>query len=164
MDGEKEYNGSFIRSDDYLLANDYYTTIVDNKMYLLEENLDYVKERFKNRKPNYRLELVSEYVPERFGLSYKDGKLSYGLIEEHEEYTWQPIEVDTYTANPVKDISYGILLYRLLPDGTLESKIFDSLDNIDAAYNLFKTGNIITEIEGEEYYLDNKTLNKSVDN
>ncbi len=164
MDGEKEYNGSFIRSEDYLLADDYYATIVDNKMYLLEANLDYVKERFQNRKPNYRLELVSEYVPEQYGLSYKDGKLTYGLIEGHEEYKWQPIEMDIYTSNPIKDVSYGILLYRLLPDGTLESKIFDSLDNIDDAYNLFKTGDIITEIEGEEYYLDNKSLNKSVDN
>lgn len=164
--GEKEYRGEFQRLDNYVLLDSTYQIITDNHLCILKDNLEYVETKFENRPDISRYEMVSELIPEHYGLYYESksdgeiGNISYGLVPEKYETSWQEIEPNVYTDNPVKDVSYGILLYRINEDGTLESKVFRSLEEVEEGYDYFKTGTLITKIESEEYYLDKGTMKK----
>lgn len=169
MDSEKEYNGEYEWQDDYVQANQEYRVIVENSLCILSDNLEYVERRWENKPETLRYQLIREYIPEHYGILYIPGKndeigsIIWGMIPETYEEHWEEINIDEPTKNLVKDIEYQLLLYRILPDGTLESKTFDDLDNIPCEYNYFKTGNLLTKVESEEYYLDSekKKVNKT---
>lgn len=158
--GEYEYVGEYERCDEYVLATSEYQDIVANHLCILDDNLEYVKRRFDERPENKRLELIREYIPEHYGMKYtsgEDGEMGsfvWGVIPESFNEHWKDISIDEYTNNPVKDVTYGILLYRIMDDGTLESKAFKDLEAREEEYVYFKTGTLITEIMGDEYYLD----------
>ena len=160
IDGEKEYVGEYIRCDEYVLKDDYYNAIASNHLCILNDSLEYVERRFENRPESTRLELVKEYVPEHYGMQYKSGgnddtgSIYWGVIPEAYDERWEEIGVDDFTDNLVKDVTYGLLLYRINEDGSIESKAFVDLESREEGYDYFQTGTLITKIMGDEYYLD----------
>ena len=165
IEGEKEYRGEYYRQDEYVLMDAYYKIIVENNLCILDDNISYVEKRFEERPELKRWELVKELIPAHYGLRYESGKeglesLSYGLIEDQYKTSWQEIPLDQYTKNPVKDESYGLLLYKIQEDGTLESKVFLDWDSIEDGYDYFKTADLITKVVSDEYYLEKQDNKK----
>lgn len=163
IEGEYEYLGEFQRYDEYELLDDTYRVIVDNSLCILDDNLEYVSARYDNRLEDKRYEITMELVPEHFGLVYDKSKegmdaLSYSLVPERYEQHLEEIPLDQYTKNPVIDVTYGILLYKIDDNGNLESKVFASLDDREDGYDYFKTGDLIAKITSPEYYLDKNML------
>lgn len=164
ISGEKEYRGEYQRYDEYVLIDDTYQVILDNNLCILKDNLEYVQRRLANQGSVKRYEVTYELTPSHIGLIIdptKEGfsSLTYGIIPEKYETKLEEIAIDEYTTNLVIDESYGLLLYKINDDLTLESKIFTSLEDIEEDYKYFKTGELITKITSEPYYLE-KSITK----
>lgn len=165
IEGEKETKCSSKRTDDYVIKNNETDIICDNKLCKVKDNISYLYDlslSCQSKKQEYSLESVYEYY---YGYGGKlaftaDGckyecTYSYGL-GYHDKYIWKDLEENTTTENEVRDVTYQFKLYKLEENGTLTSKYFDCLEEIESGYEYFLEDDLIKENYSEAYYLKSK--------
>lgn len=150
--GEKDHKGVFIRTDDYEKLNDELKVVCDNNLLLVSDNIGYITKT------------MGEYIPYRETYAY-DYRYSYNFTtnsyDYHWSFDWDKIDMNKYTKDKVRDITYNYKLYKI-NKGTnkIEYDYFDSLEEAPAEYKYFKVSDLINKNTSESYYLEkNKTYN-----
>ncbi len=165
--GEKEQVSDFVRQEQYSKLTDDLKiiceydlcTISDNKenfYFLVDKMGDTTREEFKTEY------VYGYYVGWGFGYNPMRNKYEYffgGHTGYHWESDWKDISLDEYTDNPVRDTYYKIRLYKI-SDGKLETRLFDSVDEIDEEYNYFNENYVVERQITDEYYLSEKNKGK----
>ena len=160
IESEKEYVGNFYKTDTYYSTSDTFQIISDNNLYIISDNIDYLTEKMGN----YHLEreayvydyIYGSYYGYEYGYDYSTNSYTYGYglkTGYHWDYEWQNIDLDEYTDDKVRDITYQFKFYKINDDGTLISKLFNSLDEVDDDYKYFKPGDLVKKNISDSYYL-----------
>lgn len=164
LDGEKETYFSYTRSDEYILLNKELEVVVNKHLFLVNDNLDYLNNiinSYNNKREAY---VYGLYYGPYYGWDYGyNNKGEYGYYYDlrhgyHYDYEWQEIGVDEYTEDKVRDINYCFKFYKIMEDGSIENKLFDSLEDREEGYNYFKESDLVQKNVSEEYYLDKEKV------
>lgn len=161
IDSEKEYVGNLFRTNTYLSMTKDLSIIVDNNLYISNDNIDYLTSKINAAQPqrqSYSYGYVyGSYIGTGFGLNPATGNAEYYYGRHtgwHNGYDWQDIALEEYTSDKVRDITYKFKFYKINKDGTISSKIFDDLNEVPDDYKYFKTKDLIQKNIGESYYLE----------
>ena len=145
----------------YHPINEKMDIIIENELYLVRDNLEYLRNELNNHQPK-REEYVYDYIygphlDYGYILDAATGQWKYGfglITEYHWDYVWNEISMDEYTDNKVRDYTYEFRFYKIEKDGTISSKKFKSLENIEEGYDYFKPSDLIEVNIGSEYWLE----------
>lgn len=164
LDGEKETYFSYTRSDEYILLNKELEVVVNKHLFLVNDNLDYLNNiinSYNNKREAYVYDL---YYGPYYGWDYGyNNKGEYGYYYDlrhgyHYDYEWQEIGLDEYTEDKVRDINYCFKFYKIMEDGSIENKLFDSLEDREEGYNYFRESDLVQKYVSDEYYLDKEKV------
>ena len=152
--GEKDYVGAFKRTDKYIPATDINDLIADNNLFIIADNYVYLNLLYNSYQP-HREEYVEQNINGPY-LTITDD-LHFKIITGfHTIHTWVTLDNDS-TPNPVRDVTYSLKVFTI-KDNKLESKVFNSLQDIPSDYKYFKIQNVIIKNTGDEYYLGSKRV------
>ena len=152
--GEKDYVGAFKRTDKYIPATDINDLIADNNLFIIADNYVYLNLLYNSYQP-HREEYVEQNINGPY-LTITDD-LHFKIITGfHTIHTWVTLDNDS-TPNPVRDVTYSLKVFTI-KDNKLESKVFNSLQDIPSNYKYFKIQNVIIKNTGDEYYLGSKRV------
>ena len=152
--GELDYIGDFTRTDSYVPATNINEIIADNNLYIIKDNYIYLSNLYNEYQP-HREEYVEQNINGPY-LTITDD-LHFKIITGfHTIHTWVTLDNDS-TPNPVRDVTYSLKVFTI-KDNKLESKVFNSLQDIPSNYKYFKIQNVIIKNTGDEYYLGSKRV------
>jgi len=160
IESEKQQIDSFYRTEEYLPLTEETSQITKNDLYQIEDNLDYLNEKISSYKPR-RQAYVYDYIygtyyDYGYGYDPMTGEYDYVYGPKtgyHYDYEWRDIPLDKYTKDQVRDITYKFRFYKIKEDGTLDSKLFNSLDEVTKEYKYFYPSNLVKEKIGSSYKL-----------
>jgi len=160
LQSEKQYIGSYNRTNDYLPIDKELKSITINELYRIEDNLKYLEKEIASATPKreeYSYEYTyGTYYGYGYGYNYSTGKYDYNWGMKtgyHWDYVWHEIPLNEYTSNKVKDTTYKFRFYKLNEDGTISEKLFSSLTDLEEGYKYFKPSTLIQKNVSESYYL-----------
>lgn len=150
--GEKDHKGDFIRTDDYKRLSNELKIVCDNNLLLVSDNMDHITKTMEEYIP-YRETYAYDY---RYGYNFTTNSYDY-----YWSFGWDKIDMDKYTENKVRDITYNYKLYKINKEtNKIEYDYFDSLEDVPSEYKYFKVSDLINKNTSESYYLEkNKTYN-----
>lgn len=151
--GEKDHKGNFVRTEDYVSLSNELTIVSKKDLLLVEDNIDYINREMTKYTP-YREAYTYDY---RYGYDFVTNEYDY-----HWDYDWDKIDMDKYTPDKVRDITYNYKLYKVNDDGKIEYEYFNSLDDAKAEYKYFKVYNVINKNTSDSYYLEKRKEYKNV--
>ena len=164
LEGENSTYFTYTRSDEYVLLNKELEIVANKRLFLVNDNLEYLNNiinNYCNKREAYVYDLRhGSYYGWDYGYNSKG---EYGYYYDlrngyHYDYEWEEIELDEMTKDKVRDITYRFKFYKILPDGTLEDKLFDSLEDREEGYNYFRESDLIQKYVSDEYYLDKEKV------
>lgn len=172
FDGEYETNRDYHWTEETVPTTDEVKAIIDNDLCLVKDNIEYITQQIETHSPK-REEYVYDYI---YGIYYGYGycyhynpttsEYEYGwglgtVTGYHWEYRWRNIELEQYTENLVRDITYEIKLYKLGHDGKATAQTFASLEEVTPEYQYFKPHGVIRENTSSPYSLSNTEKDKT---
>lgn len=160
LEGENEYYFTYTRCDEYVLLDKELELVAQKHFFLVQDNLDYLN--------NIMLSYINKREVYAYGLHYGqyygwdygyNNKGEYGYYYNlrngyHYDYEWEEINVDEYTEDKVRDITYCFKFYKITGDGEILFKTFDSLEDREEGYNYFRESDLVQKYVSDEYYLD----------
>lgn len=160
IDSEKEYVGNLFRTDSYLPMTEELENITENSLYSISDNIEYLEEVTASYYPQ-RQAYVYDYIYGNYygygyGYNYTNGKYEYCYgpkVGYHWDYEWQYINMNEYTDDKVRDITYQYRFYKLNDDGTTSAKLFNSLDEVTPEYKYFTPNTLVQQNISDSYYL-----------
>jgi len=160
IDSEREKKGSFQWTKEYAFKSEKIDTITENKLCAVEGNEEYLQEKIAEYPPKRQAYVYAYvygfYLGWGYGLNPATDEYEhyYGShTGYHWDYEWQDIRLDEYTTDTVRDVTYELKFYKIRQDGTIQSKCFDSLEEIEEGYHYFKASDLIQERIGENYHM-----------
>lgn len=160
IDSEKEYIDDLSRTDSYLNMNDELKFINDNKLYIVEENINYLNNEIKKysltRQAYVYDYIYGSYYGYDYGFNPASGEYEYYYgfhTGHHYGYEWQDIGLDEYTTDKVRDITYKFRFYKKNDEGKLTSQLFSNLEEVPNEYKYFMQNDLIEKFVSDEYYL-----------
>ena len=161
IESEKEYIGSYDRTEKYIYKDANISYIAKNKFCFVKGN----EESLKKIMENYSLEREAYVYGIRYGYYYG---YDYGYnpdTEEYEyfhgrhygyyyDYEWEPINPNIYTTDKVRDIYYTFRFYKMSEDGKIKIyKDYNSLDEVEEEYCYFRLQDLVIRNYSKEYYM-----------
>jgi len=160
LEGENETYFTYTRTDDYVLLEKELEIVVAKRLFIVNDNLEYLHDKINEYSNKREAYVYGLHYGKYYGWDYGyNSKGEYGYYYDlrngyHYDYEWEEIGLDEYTEYKVRDITYRFKFYKILPDGTVENKVFDSLEDREDGYNYFRESDLVQKYVSDEYYLD----------
>ena len=160
LDSENEYYFSYTRSDEYILLDKELEVVAKKCLFLVNDNLDYLHNIINSYSNKREVYVYGLHYGQYYGWDNGyNSKGEYGYYYDlrngyHYDYEWEEIGLNEYTEDKVRDITYHFKFYKILPDGSIEDKLFDSLEEREEGYNYFRESDLVQKCISDEYYLD----------
>ena len=161
---EKENIDKFNWTEEIAYNDEKINIMIENNFYPVANNQEYLEQIIITHQPKrkvYERDYINgDYYGYGYRLNSSTGKIeySYGLMHGyHWEYVWNEISMDEYTNELVKDYEYGFKFYKIEHDGTITTKTFKNLTNIneiEEGYDYFDADQIVEKFISEPYYLE----------
>lgn len=148
LEGENSTYFTYTRSEEYILLDKELEVVAKKCLFLVNDNLDYLHNiinEYSNKREAY---VYGLYYGQFYGWDYGyNSKGEYGYYYDlrngyHYDYEWEETGFDEYTEEKVRDITYHFKFYKIMDDGTVENKLFDSLEEREEGYNYFKESDL----------------------
>lgn len=142
--------------------------ICENDFYIINDNLEYLKKIVNSNQHQREEYVINDYIYGNYygydyGYNYKSKKYEYFMgyhTGYHYESHWKNVDLNEYTDNKVRDITYKYKVYKINDDKSISMKFVDNFDEIDNEYIFFKKNGLVTEVISDEYYLE-KEISKN---